>query len=57
MSLKIAHDINHYLYLKKLNFETLKKSMVKCFSGIPDSRQQGKCICSQHDVLSHNQCA
>ncbi|MFT6779096.1 MAG: hypothetical protein ACJAV1_003039 [Paraglaciecola sp.] len=24
--------------------------MAKCFSDIPDSRQQGKCIYSQHDV-------
>jgi hypothetical protein len=26
---------------KHLNFETLRKSMAKCFSDIPDSRQQG----------------
>jgi hypothetical protein len=36
---------------KHLNFETLRKSMATCFSDIPDSRQQGKCTYSQHDVL------
>ena len=25
--------------------------MAKCFSDIPDSRRQGKCIHSRHDVL------
>jgi hypothetical protein len=41
---------SHYLKQKNLNFEALRKSMAKCFSDIPDSRQQGKCIYSQHDV-------
>ena len=36
---------------KYLNFNTLRKSMATSFSDIPDSRQQGKCSYSQHDVL------
>lgn len=36
---------------KQLSFEALRQSMAERFRDIPDSRQQGKCVYSQHDVL------
>lgn len=36
---------------KHLNFNALRKSLSECFSGISETRQQSKCVFSQHDVL------